>query len=91
MYFITPLFWGGDTVKKLINPWTLNNSLTLPVGTLIMGCFDNGQFANPYEFIVAVSDTAPTHSSPTPIPGAVWLLGSGLVGLAGFKRARKRT
>lgn len=25
-------------------------------------------------------------SSPTPIPGAVWLLGSGLVGLVGFRR-----
>lgn len=28
-------------------------------------------------------------ASVTPIPGAVWLLGSGLMGLMGFKRSRK--
>ncbi|MBU1041203.1 MAG: DUF642 domain-containing protein [Proteobacteria bacterium] len=28
-------------------------------------------------------------TSPTPVPGAVWLLGSALVGLIGFKRKRK--
>ncbi|MBU1041661.1 MAG: hypothetical protein KKF77_11240 [Proteobacteria bacterium] len=28
-------------------------------------------------------------STPTPVPGAVWMLGSGLLGLMGFKRARK--
>ena len=30
-----------------------------------------------------------SNSTPTPVPGAVWLLGSGLLGLMGFKRARK--
>ncbi len=28
----------------------------------------------------------PTQSSPVPVPGAVWLLGSGLLGLAGLRR-----
>lgn len=28
-------------------------------------------------------------STPTPLPGAVWMLGSGLLGLMGFKRVRK--
>lgn len=29
--------------------------------------------------------------NPVPIPGAVWLLGSGLVGIAGFRRKNKKT
>ncbi|MDP3427857.1 MAG: hypothetical protein Q8S17_10845 [Humidesulfovibrio sp.] len=33
--------------------------------------------------------TLGSSSTPTPIPGAVWLLGSGLLGIMGFKRARK--
>lgn len=28
-------------------------------------------------------------TTPTPLPGAVWMLGSGLLGFMGFKRARK--
>lgn len=32
-----------------------------------------------------------TLPSPTPIPGAVWLLGSGLLGLAGVRRLRARS
>jgi len=40
------------------------------------------------DFILFASKTDPL-ASPTPVPGAVWLLGSGLVGLMGFKRARK--
>lgn len=30
-----------------------------------------------------------TPTAPTPLPAAVWLLGSGLVGLLGYKRSRK--
>jgi hypothetical protein len=29
-----------------------------------------------------------TELSPVPIPGAVWLFGSGLVGLIGFRKKR---
>ena len=32
---------------------------------------------------------AATITSAVPLPGAVWLLGSGLLGLAGFRRFRK--
>lgn len=40
----------------------------------------------PYHFQVYAPEYDP---APTPIPAAVWLLGSGLAGLVGFKRRRK--
>lgn len=36
-----------------------------------------------------VDNISLVQTSPTPVPGAVWLLGSALVGLIGFKRRRK--
>lgn len=30
------------------------------------------------------------YSTPVPLPSAIWLLGSGLIGLAGFRRKRKK-
>lgn len=30
------------------------------------------------------------YADPVPVPGAIWLLGSGLVGLAGFRRKQKK-
>jgi len=33
--------------------------------------------------------TSPTFSAPVPVPGAVWLLGSGLAGLVVLKRKKK--
>ncbi|QJB58307.1 VPLPA-CTERM sorting domain-containing protein [Pseudodesulfovibrio sp. zrk46] len=51
-----------------------------------MSFFFDGTFTQSLgEF--AVSGTF-DKTSPTPIPGAVWLLGSGLVGLVGFRRKR---
>ncbi len=35
-----------------------------------------------------IGASAPT-VAPTPVPAAVWMLGSGLLGLVGYKRARK--
>ncbi len=41
----------------------------------------------PYPFLVQFDDATDTYTyAPVPIPGAVWLLGSGLVGLIGLKR-----
>lgn len=48
----------------------------------------NGTPTDFEDFILFASKTDPL-AAPTPIPGALWLLGSGLVGLAGFKRVRK--
>ena len=42
------------------------------------------------EFWASVYQLSNVTSSPVPIPGAVWLLGTGLVGLAGWRRKLKR-
>lgn len=56
-------------------------------------------FNDSYEFMIsagvtltAISEINPytTTTSPTPIPGAVWLLGTGLMGLLGFKRRKNK-
>jgi hypothetical protein len=53
--------------------------------TMVLGINDAGQIVGKY------TDTRDNKvygfvGSPTPIPGAVWLLGSGFVGLLGFRR-----
>ena len=88
-YFNTFSLGSGNVkIYELDSAWTLSNGLTLGVGTLILGLNDNfGCSGNDKDFddmIVAVSRTA-----PTPVPAAVWLLGSGMLGLMGFKRTRK--
>lgn len=42
-------------------------------------------------FTQFVTDGSGYDRSPVPIPGAVWLLGSGLIGLAGIRRRFKRS
>lgn len=78
-------------------PWTLlanGLSVTLPVGAIIVFHDEFATWDKDYnDFVFALSQTAPTVAplaAPTPVPGAVWLLGSGLLGLAGFRRARRR-
>lgn len=82
--------YGNSDYKRelLLDPITFSGKLTLPVGAIIIAMGVHGQQTGDFnDFIFAISKTAPLGS--TPIPGAVWLLGSGLLGLAGFKRARK--
>ena len=88
------VYGNSDFMRgRLLQSLTLNNSLTLPAGAIIIGLGLNAHQTGDRtfdDFVFAISKTAPLGSSQTPIPGAVWLLGSGLCGLAGFKRARKR-
>jgi len=35
---------------------------------------------------ISVDDMFATNTSPVPIPGAIWILGSGLLGLLGVRR-----
>jgi len=71
-------------VLQLTQSWTLSSGLTLNAGTLILGLNDDGSKDGDFDdFILAAK------AAPTPVPGAVWLLGSGLLGIMGFKRARK--
>ena len=75
-------------VLALKNDWVVNKKLTLSAGTLILGLNDpRGCDKDFDDFILA----AKAKTAPTPVPGAVWLLGSGLLGLMGFKRARKNS
>lgn len=73
-------------------PFTLQAngiSLTLPVGAILVFHDEFATWDRDYnDFVFALSQTAPS-VAPTPIPGAVWLLGSGLLGLVGFKRSRR--
>lgn len=71
-------------VLQLSDSWTLSSGLTLSAGTLILGLNDDGSKDGDFDdFILAAK------AAPTPVPGAVWLLGSGLLGIMGFKRTRK--
>jgi hypothetical protein len=56
-------------------------NLITPIDSVMIGAVavDGGTFNN---FSIAGSEV--------PIPGAVWLLGSGLIGLAGFRRKAKK-
>jgi hypothetical protein len=55
--------------------------LALPGGKFF-AAFEDG-FGGDYDYNDAVA-----YFTPIPIPGAVWLLGSGLIGLLGFRRRR---
>ncbi len=85
----TTFFADDSRVKilELVNSWTVKDGLTLAAGTLILGLNDKGSGDCDYDdFILAVSKTA-----PTPVPAAVWLLGSGLLGVMGFKKRARKT
>lgn len=43
---------------------------------------------NDYYFVLGIGQE-PQPTNPVPLPGAVWLLGSGLLGLSGWRRFRK--
>lgn len=76
----TPLFaqnWAtlwGDNVLTLLDSNTFEN--------IMWGTADNQQFA--LNVAAWIAD-----SRPAPIPGAIWLLGSGLAGLVAIRRRMK--
>jgi len=76
--------YGTTTGISVVNVWNVNadGSLTA-VGVPGM---ENGPFPG---FNAAFDLSAPGLISSVPVPAAVWLFGSGLIGLAGVVRRRK--
>ena len=80
------LSWGGSEIFSLVNAplfgytqYSFVEQATSSSTTLTVGGFRN----DPTFFYLDDVDV-----SPVPIPGAVWLLGSGIVGLIGLKPRR---
>lgn len=71
-------------------PVTLRKSLKNPPNVLpeytTMINVEGGSLT--LEDITNVSYSVVSTPAPTPVPGAIWFLGSGLVGLVGLKRKR---
>ena len=82
------LSWGGSEIFSLLNAPNLGGytqysfvaQATSSSTTLSMG------FRNDLDYFI-LDDV---DVSPVPIPGAVWLLGSGIVGLIGLKRRMRK-
>lgn len=80
--------YGNTDYKRLVllDPVTCNGSVTLPVGSILIAMSHRAYYTGDYnDFVFAISKEAPT---VTPVPGAVWLLGSGLAGLLALRRKR---
>jgi len=59
----------------------------LDAGVMFVGIHVQGFGGFSESFVTSLSSTTPTFPpSPTPVPGAVWLLGSGLLALVGLRR-----
>lgn len=67
----------------LNSDWTVPglSGVTLSAGTLIFGLNDSATVDGDFDDLILAA-------TPTPIPGAVWLLGAGLMGLMGLRRTR---
>lgn len=76
--------WGATTGIRVVNVWNVNGDGSLTAAA-IPG-MENGPFPG---FNAAFDLTSAGLISAVPVPAAVWLFGSGLLGLAGVARRRK--
>ena len=68
---------------QLNSDWNVPElGITLTAGTLIFGLNDSATVDGDYDDLIL----AAVSTNATPIPGAVWLLGTGVLGLFGLRR-----
>lgn len=68
-----------------LNGWTLTGATGISAdGLTIAGTCTNRIHNKTHEYAYILN----LDPSPVPVPGAVWLLGSGLTGLAAWRRRR---
>lgn len=79
--------WGvGQGPVSGADAWGTNVALTCPVTICLDGAYSNSDFLNAGGNVAALSNV--TGYSVVPVPAAVWLFGSGLLGLVGVARRR---
>ncbi|AEG01144.1 VPLPA-CTERM sorting domain-containing protein [Methylomonas methanica] len=86
--YITHVNNGGAGVTEMLNNWLLQaGSYTLLVGGASQPLFDGDGITllNDGSYGLIANLTV----QPVPVPGAVWLFGSAMAGLAGFGRRKK--
>jgi len=92
----------GLTLATQTNAYTINTNFA-NLGTCTTGMSDDGIGADPMSsaafagfnanfdiLSVHVDSFVPTPTSAVPVPAAVWLFGSGLLGLVGIARRKKK-
>lgn len=80
----------GSTVSGVLNDTPSGHDAN---GTVMLaGVFTSIDFTAEYTYSSTIPDGIRTQFGGTvvPIPGAIWLLGSGLVGLVGFRKKLKK-
>ncbi len=79
--------WSVNTGIRVVNVWDINGDGSLTAA--VVPGMENGPFGGfnaAFNFSAAGLMTPP---SAIPVPAAVWLLGSGLIGLVGVARRKK--
>lgn len=96
-FFKVEIYFNGSLLRTYSNDQVdrKNDDIQWLPATLASFQVDNKPGVYAFRAWGAVTEEAETWKftsadlKPTPLPGAVWLLGSGLLGFMGFKRSRK--
>ena len=79
--------WGATTGIRVVDVWDINNDGSLSA-VMIPG-MENGPFPGFNAQFNLTAAGLVTPPSEVPVPAAVWLFGSGLLGLVGVARRKK--